>query len=41
MEKLYNLSEAMVELGQTRQGFYYLKENGWVTPKRDYIEHPV
>ncbi|MCK5708396.1 MAG: MerR family transcriptional regulator [Candidatus Aureabacteria bacterium] len=41
MEKKYNLSEASEELGLTRQGLYYWIKKGWVTPKRDYKNHPV
>lgn len=41
MEKRYTLSEAAKELGLTRQGLYYWIEKGWVTPKRDYKNHPV
>ena len=41
MEKRYNLSKAAKELGLTRQGLYYWIKKGWVTPKRDFKNHPV
>ena len=41
MEKRYNLSETAKELGITRQGLYYWIKKGWVTPKRDYKDHPI
>lgn len=41
MEKRYNLSKAARELGLTRQGLYYWIKKGWVTPKRDFKNHPV
>ncbi|MDP8261701.1 MAG: MerR family transcriptional regulator [Candidatus Ancaeobacter aquaticus] len=41
MKKRYNLSEAAKELSLTRQGLYYWIEKGWVTPKRDYKDHPI
>lgn len=41
MPKKYNLSQAAKELKLTRQGLYYWIKKGWVTPKRDYKDHPV
>lgn len=41
MPKKYNLSQAAKELKLTRQGLYYWIKKRWVTPKRDYKDHPI
>jgi len=40
-DKRYNMREAAIELGVTRQTIYYWFKKGWVKPKRDYRKYPV